>query len=388
MDYIWDELLSGGETVNVEYKSAGIRPESFARELAAFSNSLGGTILVGVEDDASISGLPDDRRWDEWASNIARNVVNPSILPDVSFIDAGSMRILRVDIAKGKDKPYQTVHDGRYWIRVGSTVRQATKEELSRLFQAAGLVHYDISPVVGSSVRDLDERKLTEYFSSVYNLGYPSADEAEKARILRNSNISADVEGSIVATVGGLLVFSEYPERYLPQAVISVAVFNGDEAADPVLQKKEIVGALPDQVEAALTFASLFIPEPVILDDSARRKESAAIPRGVLREALVNALCHRDYSISTRKTQLFIFKDRMELRNPGRLANTLTLEMIRYGNSAPRNIFLVKLMDNLRYIDGLGRGVPMIVRAMGDRAEFSEDGDLFKLILRFGEKTP
>jgi len=262
-------------------------------------------------------------------------------------------------------------------------VRQATKEELSRLFQAAGLVHFDISPVEGSSIGDLDERKITEYFSSVYKLDYLSADDAEKARILRNSNITAEVDGAVVATVGGLLVFSEYPERYLPQAVISVAVFNGTEAADPVLQKKEIMGALPGQVEAALTFASLFIPEPVILDDTARRKDSAAIPRGVLREALVNALCHRDYSIVTRKTQLFIFKDRMELRNPGRLANTLTLEMIRYGNSAPRNIFLVKLMDNLRYIDGLGRGVPMIVRSMGERAEFYEDGDLFKLILRF-----
>jgi ATP-dependent DNA helicase RecG len=77
MDASLKELLSGGETVHIEYKSAGVRPESFARELAAFSNSLGGTILVGIEDDASISGLPDDRRWDEWASNIARNAVNP-----------------------------------------------------------------------------------------------------------------------------------------------------------------------------------------------------------------------------------------------------------------------------------------------------------------------
>jgi len=377
------ELLSGGESSHVEFKSMGIRPESFARELAAFSNTLGGTILIGVDDDALISGLSDDRRWDEWTSNIARNAVNPSVMPDISFIDVEDRRILRVDVAKGKDKPYQTVHDGKYWLRVGSTVRQATKEELSRLFQAAGLVHYDISPVEGSSVRDLDERKIAEYFSSVYELDYLAADEAEKTRILRNSNITTEVEDSIAATVGGLLVFSEYPERYLPQAVISLAVFNGNEPADPVIQKKEIAGALPGQVEAAMTFASLFVPEPVILDDSARRRDSAVIPRGVLREALVNALCHRDYSISTRKTQLFIFKDRLEIRNAGRLANTLTLEMIRYGNSAPRNMFLVKLMDNLRYIDGLGRGVPMILRSMGDRAEFSEDGDLFKLILRF-----
>jgi ATP-dependent DNA helicase RecG len=80
---------------------------------------------------------------------------------------------------------------------------------------------------------------------------------------------------------------------------------------------------------------------------------------------LVNAVCHRDYSMANQKTRILLFKNRIEVCTPGRIANTLTLEMIRYGNSAPRNIFLVKLMDNLRYIDGLGRGIPLIIRLMG-----------------------
>jgi ATP-dependent DNA helicase RecG len=378
-----EEFLAGGETISTEFKSANLRPEALAREMTALSNSLGGTVFIGIEDDGSVTGIAGDRKWDEWFANIARNSVIPSIAPRVSFPLVRGVRICRVDIAKGRDKPYQTVADGKYWIRVGSTVRQATKEELSRLFQAAGLIHFDISPVPGSSPSDLSERRLGEYFRTVYNLDYSGADDAERGRMRRNSSLTAEVDGAETATVGGLLVFAEYPERFLPQAVITAAVFDGTVISDPVVQKKEIAGPLPDQADAALAFAALFVPEPLILDESARRKASSAVPREVLREALVNAVCHRDYSIGTRKTQLYVFKDRIELRNPGRIANTLTLEMIKYGNSAPRNIFLVKLMDNLRYIDGLGRGVPMIVRSMGGRAEFSEDGDVFRLVLRF-----
>lgn len=134
-------------------------------------------------------------------------------------------------------------------------------------------------------------------------------------------------------------------------------------------------------LKAVLGLMLLYVPEPLVVEDSAQRKDTLAIPRSVLRESLVNAVCHRDYSISTRRIQVYIFKDRIEIRSPGRIANSLTLEMIRWGNSAPRNMFLVKLMDNLRYIDGLGRGIPLMIRLMGSRVSFFEEGDTFKVVL-------
>ena len=97
----------------------------------------------------------------------------------------------------------------------------------------------------------------------------------------------------------------------------------------------------------------------------------------------MNAVCHRDYSLINRKIQVFVYRSRVEIRSPGRLPNTLNLQKIRYGNSAPRNLFILKYLDNLRYVDGLGRGIPMILREMQDRARFEEIGELFVLTLAY-----
>ena len=117
-----------------------------------------------------------------------------------------------------------------------------------------------------------------------------------------------------------------------------------------------------------------------------RREERPAVPDSVIREAVVNAVCHRDYSIANRRTAVYIFRDRLEIISPGRLPNTLTVEKILTGNSAPRNTFLLKYLDNMKFIDGLGRGVPMMHREMGERLRYQEEGEVLRLILEF--KTP
>ena len=371
------ELLSAEESISLEFKDERVRSESIAREMVSMANTLGGVILLGVQDDVSVSGLSGQKKWEEWVHNIARTALNPSLSVDINLLTIDEKVIMVLEVPKGKDKPYQTVHDGKYWIRAGSTVRQATKEELSRLFQSAGLVHFDISGVNRASWRDLDQAKLSNYFSNVYDLDYRSTEDAEQKSILKNSSILVDDGEGLVPSVGGVLLFSKAPQNYLPHASISIAVINGTELTDEVVQKKEIGGVLPEQVDDTLGFLLLHVPEPLIVDDSPQRKDTLAIDRKVLREVLVNAVCHRDYSMAHQKTRILLFKDRIEVCTPGRIANTLTLEMIRYGNSAPRNIFLVKLMDNLRYIDGLGRGIPLIIKLMGDRVRFKEVGDRF-----------
>ncbi|GAB6091084.1 RNA-binding domain-containing protein [Spirochaeta dissipatitropha] len=374
-------LLESGENKTVEFKDHRVRSESLAREIVSMANTVGGVILLGIQNDGEVSGLTQDKNWEEWVSNISRSSVNPSLTVDFTITEIHGSAVGVLIIPKGKDKPYQTVQDGKFWIRVGSTVRQATKEELSRLFQASGLVHFDISAVNHASVDDLDQNRIARYFSDVYELEYRTTDYDEQIRILKNSSILTDGDTELVPSVGGMLVFAQNPQKYLPHAALTVAVINGVDISDDVIQKKEIDGVLPEQVDNALGFLLLHVPEPLVLDETARRKDTLAISRTVLREVLVNAVCHRDYSMSNQKIQIFLYKDRIEVRNPGKVANSLTLEMIRYGNSAPRNIFLVKLMDNLRYIDGLGRGVPLIIKHMGDRVVFREIGDTFSVTL-------
>lgn len=247
---------------------------------------------------------------------------------------------------------------------------------------AREMVAFDISPVEGANFDDLDPARLHDYWQSCYQIPYGDLERGEQFNILRNADILAPLEDAWVVSVGGLLLFGRQPQRRLPHSAISFAVFDGDDITAELLDKKELTGALPELIDQGAALVRLFLPRPSVVQ-GLRREEQDKIPPKVIREALVNAVCHRDYSLANRKIQIFVYRNRVEIRSPGRLPNTLTLEKIRYGNSAPRNLFLLQYLDNLRYVDGLGRGIPMILKAMGERAQFEEIGELFVLSLTY-----
>lgn len=373
-------LISQGENSSIEFKSGNVRPESVAKEMAAFSNSFGGTLLIGVEDDGIISGI-NMEKIDQWLANIARNNVIPAISPDISIENIESKKVAVVEIPKGMNKPYQTI-DGKYYIRISSTNRTATKEELSRLFQQAGIVHFDLSPVEGTEGKDLDLLKVNDYWSTCYDINFISLEKHEQQKILINSDIIVPFEGGNVTSVGGLLLFGKQPQRRLPQSSIKTAIFKGEDITDDIIDKKEIIGVLPEIIDNTASLINIFLPRASIVK-KLKREEQILIPVRVIREALVNAVSHRDYSIINRHTTVYIFSNRIEITSPGKIANTLTLEKIKVGNSAIRNHFLVKYLDNMRYIDGLGRGIPMIIKEMGERAIFEEIGELFRVTFLF-----
>lgn len=265
--------------------------------------------------------------------------------------------------------------------------RMATKEELSRLFQQAGLIHFDISPVANTDMGHIDNAAVDAYYRSYYNIAYIDLPDDEQHKLLTNTDILVEHENTWVASVGGLLMFGKQPQRRLPQSSIVFAVFKGTKITDDLADKKEITGTLPELIDKTLGLLQLYLPVPSTIE-GAKRKEIQAVPPKVLRESIVNAVMHRDYSISHRKIQVHIYSDRIEITSPGGIPNTLTLDKIRYGNSAPRNVFLVKFLDNLRYFDGLGRGIPMMLEAMEERIHFEDIGELFRLslLLEQGDK--
>jgi ATP-dependent DNA helicase RecG len=374
------QLITQGENAQIEFKSGDVRPDAVAREMTAFANTLGGTLLIGVEDDGSISGIRDTN-IDQWIANISRNNVIPAIQPSVDHVVVAGKTICAITIHKGKDKPYQTL-DGKYWLRVGSTNRTATKEELSRLFQQAGLVHFDTAPVADTGIEGIDFRLVDHYYRTYYETAFLDLATDEQQSLLQNADILTEFEGEQVATVGGLLMFGKQPQRRLPHSSIMFAVFKGTDITDDLADKKEVIGTLPELIDKTVGLVQLFLPNPSTIEGT-RRTETVLIPLKVIREAVVNAVAHRDYSLSQRKIQVHVFSDRVEITSPGKLANTLTLAKIRYGNSAPRNIFLMKFLDNLRYFDGLGRGIPMMLKLMQERVVFEEIGELFRVTLRF-----
>ncbi|MFZ5968939.1 MAG: RNA-binding domain-containing protein [Bacillota bacterium] len=376
------ELLNNGENSFLEFKEEQVRPNDLAAEIVAFANAEGGVILLGVGDKGEIKGVTDPN-IEERIMNICRNNCIPNIIPLYEKFVFNEGIVVAITIPKGLSKPYYTV-DNKYYIRVGSTKRIASKEELLRLFEASGSFHYDISPVYNTSMKDLHLDSIRDYFFKYNMFDLYEEDQASIQRILLNADILKETDQGIFCTVGGLLIFGKSPAERMPQVGISFAHFDGNDITEALIDKKHIVGRLPDVAEQ--TFVALKNNmKTYSIVQGLKRQESQEYPDIVLREAVVNALVHRNYSITGSRIRILMFEDRIEFHSPGRLPNTVTIEKMKIGVSYARNPFLVKYMENLRYIDQLGRGIPMIIKTMKDlRAKepiLKELGEEFILII-------
>ena len=371
------DLLQQGENASVEFKETLVRPESIAKEMVAFANTQGGHLLIGVSDDGSVKGVQEDKNYEEYFSNIARNNIIPALDVATDILIVDNKKIIVVSIPKGKDKPYQTLSH-QFLIRIGSTNRVATQSELMRLFQQSGVFHYDALGVEGSEIKQINLNKISEYFDN-YQVDFSQEDHPEN--LLKNTDILTD---QYQATVAGLLVFALNPQKLMPNACISFAHFAGDELTEELIDKQTITGTLDVQVDSALAIIKNNIQRPSIIKGGKLEPLKFNYPDKVFRELLVNACVHRNYAISGSRIRIFMFTNRIEFISPGRLPNTVTIEKLSYGVSYSINPVIVKFMENLRYIDKLGRGLPMVYKIAKDnhkKIKFEEIGEEFKVTL-------
>ena len=226
--------------------------------------------------------------------------------------------------------------------------RIASREELLRLFEANGALHFDISPVADTSIKDLNLDVVRDYFLkyNAFDL-YEESNEATE-RILVNADIMTEADGAcaggrkILCTVGGLLVFGRNAERRLPQNGISFAHFKGVELTDELVDKKVLAGRIQDLADQAMVVLKINMTSPSVIDGM-KRAEKEEYPVLILREAIVNSLVHRNYSISGSKIRILMFGDRIEFHSPGRLPNTVTIEKMKIGISFARNPFWLNI---------------------------------------------
>jgi ATP-dependent DNA helicase RecG len=370
-------LINQGENNAVEFNSAAVTSDSLAKEIVSFANTLGGSILIGVEDDGTITGITNAPQIEEWVANICRNNVVPPLNTTTTIEKVGHLDILHIQIPKGKDKPYQT-NKNQFLIRVGSTNRVASPQELMRLFQQSGVFHFDAIGVPNTQINDLNWSKLDKYFDQY---GVDFSNDSDKERLLINTDILT-IEKEV--TVAGLLVFGTNPQKYLHNASISFAHFAGQTLDDTLLDKQVIEGTLDYQIETCVSVIKNNIQTPSVIKGVQTVPTRFIYPDKVFREIIVNACLHRNYAISGSRIRVFLFNDRLEVRSPGRLPNTVTIEKMKAGVSYAVNPILLKFMENLRYIDKLGRGIPMVYQTAQKNNKtllLEESGEEFILTL-------
>lgn len=384
-----EELTRNGENSGVEFKRDDVQNHDLARELVAFLNLDGGTVLLGVEDNGRISGTTRER-LDEWVAELCRVKIQPPIVPLLSWIrDAEPDRhVLAVTVTLGPDKPYARIHDGRstYFIRVGSTSREASREEMQRMFQAAGQLQYGVKPVPGAGLDALDRRRLRDYFIRV--CGGPAPDDEDHlgwTTLLKNVELMTESAGRDVATIDGLLLFGVSTHRFLPQSGIRALSYPGTAPDYATRADEDLRGALvplgradgilveTGLVEQAWDFVRRNTTPTAHLE-AGRRIDRWEYPEAVVREAVVNALVHRDYSITGTDILLAIYADRLEIQSPGRLPNTVSVEGMKAGMRYARNQTLVNVMRDYGYVDARGMGVRnKIIPGMREHNETEPD---------------
>ncbi len=350
-------LLAAGEDSFTEFKDARTANKDIAKELCAFVNAAGGRLLIGVDDEG---GLHDASDWnDERVMNIARTAIDPGIIPTYQRLQWDSEKTLVVvGVPMGVEKPY-AVRSGesrRYYIRVGSTSREATREELIRLTQASGAVSSDLRPVLGATPNDLDDALLAQRFSGHSSLDFPGLDPVEKRRILTEAEILHRESGG--PTIGGLLCFGSRPSERLPYAMLSCVAYPGPTIGREIRDRMEISGRVDTQIQETLGFLERSLPKASQVE-GAIRIEKPMYRRQGLREIIANAVGHRHYGIAGA-IQVRVFSDRLEVTNPGAPPNGVTPEAMRVGVSVRRNQFIVQYLVERGLVDAIGRGVVLL----------------------------
>lgn len=371
-----------GEDSYTEFKERIDHPESLAGEIVAFANTEGGRLFVGVGDDGRIVGVPDAAQTSILLAQICRDGVQPPILPliEVSDVDGRAVVVLEV---RGPHKPYRT-KGGRYYVRAGPMKQDASQGELLRLMQRVGLFRFDETPVPGTSVADLDWPVFERYYRALSGEPLSQADLGSE-ELLRGAFVLAECDHALCLTVAGLLCFGKNPQRYLYQSRLSALRFVGDDVSETMADTQEITGTLPQIIDGAVSFAIRNTPTRAQIR-GLREEEFPQYPKAALRELIVNAVAHRDYSLEGAQIRLIIFDHRLELYSPGRLPNTMTLANLRHYNHIARNPLIVQYLSRLGYMRDFGTGIPRVIRLMreqnGTEPEFEILGEEFVARLR------
>lgn len=349
-------ILEQGEDHVTEFKSGRFHNESLAKEVVAFSNSRGGSIFIGIEDDGIVSGV-DDRTTEERVINICRNLIEPSVLPEIfSHRHESGKKVLEVAIPKGLFKPYKIKGQNRFYVRVGTVSIEPSMPELIRLLQSGGLYHFEITSLPGASPSDLDLLRFREYCQNYRKVEF----EEQNARQLLENWQLLDRHGQL--TVVGALFFALNGERLLPQSGIQLFRFIGLDSAGTIADQKEISAPIPESIDAAVKFVQFnSAVRGVFVDGNPRRIDLPDYDFFVIRELITNAFCHRDWSIFGQKIRLSLFDDRLELFSPGALPNTLTLENALAGISFYRNPNIAQICRDYGLVEKAGRGLQKIV---------------------------
>lgn len=371
---------AGGELEDVEVKSgAGGFPTSVRETLVAFANTEGGMVIIGVDEAAGYAVVPIDdlASYRDRLVGIARDAITPPlrVTTDIVGVDGGRVLAVVVPPTPADQRPaYVTakgVLNGAY-LRVGEGDRRMSEGEVALVVASRTQPTYDQEPVKHTTTDDLDWRSLRRSLQRVQASSTKLRGEPDETVLFR-MGVTATRDADSPLTLAGLLAFGEFPQQWFPQLMVSVVVLPpvGD-TSSRFIDNVTVRGSIPDMVAEALAVIRRNLAARAVQGEFGR-VDRLDYPLEAVREALVNALMHRDYSPHTRGTQVQVelHPDRLVIRSPGGLYGGLTTDDLgEDGTSASRNGSLASLLSDT-YLPGSeelvaenrASGIPLMIRS-------------------------
>jgi ATP-dependent DNA helicase RecG len=380
----FNHLLQSQEGKTLEFKRDLSSPENIMKTLVAFANTAGGILLIGVENDHTVIGIPGNPLdEEERLSNMIADSIAPRLIPNIELVPSKNLTLLAVEVFPSQLRPHYLKQKGEQqgvFVRLGSTNRQADLpliEELKRTVTGKG---FDELPMLEADAADIDFQAVTEAFRSVRSL---AENDMVKLRLLTS------VQGRLVPTVGGMLLFGKRRDHFFPDAWIQCGRFIGTEKVD-IFDHIDINVSLPVAVDEIMTFLKKHAMRSADFSEI-RRRDVWSIPLTILREAIINAIVHADYSQRGAPIRIVFLDDRIEIENPGILLPGLTIEDMKQGMSKIRNHVIARLFRELDLIEQWGTGVRRMFQEAEQQGlpepEIVEIGMRIRTIIYLAETT-
>jgi ATP-dependent DNA helicase RecG len=352
------ELIEMGESQSLEFKESLRLKDEIGETVSAFSNLDGGTVIVGVSDRGGVLGVDIGKNTlEEFANYIKRNT-DPQIFPSVNIREVDGKNVVMVEVEESQEKP--VFFKNHAYKRVGKTNQMISSSELRKLAKESGeRVYWDERLCKEASLEDIEEEKVRWFLKEAkhkrglnINENDPVEDVLLRLKLLKDGK----------PTNGAVLLFGEETQRFFIQSEVKCIRFKGVGVTGEMVDLRTVDGDAFDQlVETEKFIFNNIALSAWIEEEKIQRQERWEYPPKAIREALANAISHRDYE-TTSKVQVRIFDDRMEFWNPGMLPEGWTVETLKQVHeSIPRNPSIAKQFFWVKYIEEVGTGTNKII---------------------------
>ncbi|MDR1033781.1 MAG: putative DNA binding domain-containing protein [Bifidobacteriaceae bacterium] len=343
------KLLNQAEGKTLEFKRDLSSPSGIVKTLIAFANGAGGRLIIGVDDDRSVRGIDEDQHEEERLMNIISTNIAPMLIPRISFATIENKTVMDIIVYPSNSLPHYVSNQGPLngtYVRLGSTNRKADIDLVHELERQGRGIKFDEEPCLRTELSDLDVDAITRHFGESRKIDEHS---------LQTLNYITHFQDKFIPTNGGIILFGKNRLSVFPDLFVQCARFKGSDKSR-FIDHVEIHDYPLDAVDKVEEFVKKHALTGFKLDGF-RRIDDWNVPLKAIRELIINAFVHADYSARGRPIKLAIYDKSIQIESPGILMPGMSVARMKEGESVIRNFVIARAFREAKMFEQWGSGI-------------------------------